>query len=190
LVKTVDKAAGTTKDWNDEIDKTDKAIKDLELSQKGLQRALTSTAVAANDAAVAADKANTQLIKTFVGGLGNVIGQTLEQAKQVIQDTEDRDKRMPDVQKKFNDDVKNINEKDYQARIDLAKNFADQQVAIAQKALDDANNALTKLLQEQEKLKLDFTRNEAQTERKQAFEDNEVKIKAQVQETKALQEHL
>lgn len=118
---------------------------------------------------------------------------TLEQANKAANEArkaeEDRLKGIATTQQKYNDTIEKIDDESAQKKIEIEQKYQDALVNAAQRAVEAAQDALRKLGDEQQKLAIDFGRNEQDAARKAAYDNLTVQIKAQQEETTALIDH-
>ena len=111
--------------------------------------------------------------------------QTQEEQKAI----DDRNKALAGAVEKYDNDVAAIQKQGVEERLAIERKYQDTLVSIAQKAAEQAQDNLRKLQQEQEKLTIDFSRGEADAQRKAQYDQMTEQIKAQEDEAKSLVEH-
>lgn len=112
-----------------------------------------------------------------------------KQAEEAAKAIEKQNADIAGAVEKYNKDVESIQQAGIQDRLAIERKYQDTLVSIAQKAAEQAQDNLRKLQQEQEKLTIDFSRGEADAQRKAQYDQMTEQIKAQEDEAKSLVEH-
>lgn len=92
--------------------------------------------------------------------------------------------------KKRDEDIQKIEEDSLQKRADLAKDYADKQVEITEKAVQAASDSLKALQRKRTDLLTQLGRDEEKVQRSEAFKNVELQIKERRQERDDLKAHL
>lgn len=98
-------------------------------------------------------------------------------------------KRVADTTKKYNDDVKAIEQRSLEERANIQKKYNDKLVDVAREFADTAAATLRKLEQQREDLATTLGRDEQKAERESADQLLDIRIKAAREDAKASREH-
>lgn len=113
-----------------------------------------------------------------------------ERIKQATQEAVARDNALIGSQRKYEADVKQIETSALEKRTDIQKRYNDTIVNIAQKAAEDAANALRKLEEQRADLTRDLGRNNQQAERQAAMQELDIRIGAAREDEREFRNHL
>lgn len=135
-------------------------------------------------------KANVKPIVDAKTAIDEFFKNLKKNADRIAGEVNDRNKRVAEVQQKYETDVAQIEEADLKKRADIQKRYNDAIVQAASQAADAAEQALTKLTQQREDLLTGLNRDMAKEDRDAAVKRLDIQIAAQREEAKAYQSHL
>lgn len=128
-------------------------------------------------------------IAKIAKGASDFIKGGIATAERLAGEIADRDQRVVDVQKKYEDDVKAAEQKGLEERAAIQKKYNDKLVEIARNAADEAAASLEKLQQAQADNATSLGRDEAKSVREANDQLLNDRIKAQQDEARATRQH-